>query len=605
MRKAGAVFALLLLLLFVVFVGVRAVTGPPSRPLPEAWEHPPLPGPSGPSFAAIPRDPPGSDGPASGAPPTAAGDRDPAASAGGGLSSDGAPSAPSAEEDEGAPPAFRANPRAPPSTAPSLRPGAGPRPSVGPTGLWERFPPAIPRGRAALLARVFDRDGLPVPGADVYGGPPEAAGQPAVSFGDLFRLGATGPDGTLRAERLPEGRAAIAANLSSLLNGPRGLDARSAVRTVLRPGALAEVEVRLPFALAEFGAVRGIVTGPDGEPLSSAQVTIEFFRAITGRDGTFLAPFVPAGARLLSASRSGYAPLDIPLSVAAGSSQEVLVRLEFREAGTLSLSGTVRGPEGEPVPGAVVYVIAAEGMGTGTVRSTETREDGSYLIDALPDRLAESSVRLQAQKDGYRAALLDLPGGLRGGSADLTFPVRLVRLRLTVLDAATGDPLDRCLFAATAPGADRPSASFSSRSPDGRYETWLPPGPTEIVVEAPDHEPLRTSLDAGPGGGEIAYTARLVAAVGPSASVAVTVRLTDAVTGSPVTRARVEVLDAASGAPLAALEGERPDGAFVLPAPSGDRRLRITAPGFEDHEGPLPLAADATDATVEVRLAPR
>jgi hypothetical protein len=409
----------------------------------------------------------------------------------------------------------------------------------------------------------------------------------------------------LRAERLPEGRAAIAANLASLLNGPRGLDARTAVRTVLRPDAPAEVEIRLPFALSEFGGVRGTVTGPDGSPLGSAQVTIGFFRAITGRDGAFSAPFVPAGAQTLSASRSGYAPVDIPLNTEAGRWLQVTVRLEFRESGTLSLSGTVRGPDGEPVAGAVVYVIAAEGMGTGTVRSTETGEDGSFSMDALPDRLAESSVRLQAQKDGYRAALLDLPGGVRGGSADLVLPVRLARLRLTVLDAATGEPLDRCLFTATPPGADRPAASFSSRSADGRYETWLSPGSHEIEVEAPEHEPLRTTLDAGPGGGEVAFIARLIAASGPSTTVAVTVRLLSAVSGMPVTRAKLEILDAASGAALASLEGERADGAFVLPAPSGERRLRVTAPGFAGYEDALSLDPDRGEAAVEIRLAPR
>jgi hypothetical protein len=470
--------------------------------------------------------------------------------------------------------------------------------------MWEKFPPEPPAGRASLHALVLDRDGAPVPAADVYIGPPDTAGSAAVSFGDLLRIGATGPTGDVTGVRLPEGSACVAANLEGLLNGTRGLDARSATRVLLVAGKTTEAEVRLPFALAELGAIRGTVTDAGGRPLSSAQVMVGFCRKITGRDGAFALPAIPAGAARVSVSRSGYRAWVQEIPVPGGGTAEVDVVLEYAEAGSLALSGIVLGPDGEPVAGATVYLIAAVAMGQGTVRSAESDTAGRFEMDGLPDRLADTALRLQATRTGYLSANLDCPG-LTGSEVTLRMLLRLVRLTLVAVDASTGEPQTRCRFEARVDGLPNPVASFSSRSPEGRYEAWLRPGPHEFLVETPDHEPFTTPFDAGPGGGEVAFTARLIAVGGAATEVRLTVLVTNAVDGTPVARASVTVLDARTGDAVASLAGERTDGVYVLPVPSGERRLRVVAEGFADFDDLLPLEPGVREAAVEVKLFPR
>ena len=439
----------------------------------------------------------------------------------------------------------------------------------------------------------------------MYLGPPEAAGNSAVSFGDLLKAGQTDAAGEVTATRLPEGSACAAGNLEGFLNGPRGLDASTAVRIVLRADMTTEAEIRLPLSLGSMGAVRGVVKDPEGVPLRGAQVTLGYCQKITGRDGTFTLPRVPSGAVALSVSRNGYQPARVEVDVPARETAAVEVTLEYDECGTLSLSGTVIGPAGEPVPDANVYLIAAVSGGTGTIRTAMTDAAGRFEMPSLPDRLSSTPARIQATKEGYQSSLSEFPEGLRTPSVELRMPIRLVRLKLAVVDAATGEAQTRCRFEARVPGRENPVASFASRSADGRYEAWLQPGPHEFLIETPDHDPLTGSFDAGPGGGEFSYTARLVATAGPAAEVRLTVTLRSAVDDSPVETAKVEVVDPRTGSAVAALEGERPGGVFVLPAPSGERRLRVTASGFAVYEDGLMLDAGSPDSAVEVRLYPK
>ncbi|MHC4470659.1 MAG: carboxypeptidase-like regulatory domain-containing protein [Planctomycetota bacterium] len=502
------------------------------------------------------------------------------------------------------PPAIRPNPRTPPPPRPGIRPRAGPRPGMGPTGLWERFPPEIPKGRAAIAVTVLDKAGKPVQGADVYIGPPERAGDSAVSFGDLRKIGKTGPEGVARGGRLPEGSVSVAGNLGGLLNGPRGLDMASATKTVLVADKTATAEVRLPLDLADLGSIRGRVLGPDGKPLRSVSVSVGFSHDRTKKNGRFELPFLPAGKGTLTASRYGFTRHTDDVVVEAGKVLELEIELDYTESGTLSLAGTVVGPEGEPVGGAHVYVIAKQGMGSGTVRSGEADEHGRFSFPGLPDRLAKAEVRIQANRWGYRSGNLLMPDGLESGEVEVRLPLRLVKLRLVVTDAATGAPLTRCRFEAWKEGGARPLASFSSRSEEGKYETWVEPGELELVIEAPDHETQRVTVDVGEGGGEYEYAAKLVAEGSGSAQVVLTVLVLDDASGDPVEHAKVEILPEKDGPPLAGLEGYRPGGRFVIPVSSGRRRVRVTAAGHEVFETAVELEPDKAEAEITVRLRP-
>ncbi|MEN8151851.1 MAG: hypothetical protein ABFS86_18700, partial [Planctomycetota bacterium] len=169
-------------------------------------------------------------------------------------------------------PAVRRNPRdPPPPTGPRFGPG-GSRPPFGPTGQWEKFPPEIPRGRATITVRILDSSGRPIPGAEAWLGPPDIRGNPAVSYAHLRKLGKADAKGVITATRLPAGAATLAGNLLGLLNGPRGLDARSAIAVTLVDDRTVEVELKLPLSLTDMGRVAGIVRGPGGDPLRNAAV---------------------------------------------------------------------------------------------------------------------------------------------------------------------------------------------------------------------------------------------------------------------------------------------------------------------------------------------
>ncbi|MEN8152274.1 MAG: carboxypeptidase-like regulatory domain-containing protein, partial [Planctomycetota bacterium] len=358
-------------------------------------------------------------------------------------------------------------------------------------------------------------------------------------------------------------------------------------------------------SLTDMGRVAGIVRGPGGDPLRNAAVMLGFHRARTGQDGTFEIRYVPFGDHTLSITRSGYRPLGEKVQVAEGADAEVDVTMEFRESGSVALSGTVTGPAGEPVEKARVYVIAYGAGSAGTVRSAQTDEQGRYAMESLPDRLRKVKVRIQASRMGYQAANEVFEDGMRAGEVNLGLPVKFTRLRLTVLDAASDEPLTRCRFEATKAGADRPYPTISSRSEAGQYETWIAAGTYEFQVEAPDHEAHVAEVTVPEGGADLVYTARLVAVGEKSVEISLTVRVMSAITGDPIEAAKVEILDPTTGEAVSRLESRRPGGIFTMPAPSGRRRIRVTAKDHEVWEEDVDLKPDEAERTVEARLTPR
>ena len=501
-------------------------------------------------------------------------------------------------------PAVRRNPRDPPPPNPRFGPG-GKAPPFGPTGQWEKFPSEILRGRASVKIRVLDSAGLPIPGAEAWLGPPDIRGDASVSYAHLRKLGKADEKGVITVANLPAGSATVAGNLLGLLNGPRGLDARSAVAVTLVDDRTVEADLKLPISLASLGRISGIVRGPGGDPLQGAAVMVGYHRARTGKDGTFEVPYVPAGDHNLSITRSGYRARGEKVRLEAGGHAEVDITLEFRESGSIALSGPVTGPAGEPVAMASVYVIAYGAGSAGTVRSAVTDEQGRYSMESLPDRLRKVKVRIQASRRGYHAVNEVFDAGMRSGEVNLRFPVRLSKLVLTVLDATSSQPLTRCRFEATKEGEDRSAASFSSRSGTGIYEKWIAAGTYRFQVEAPDHEAHLAEVTIPEGGADFVYSARLVAEGAASVEISLTVLVLSSISGEPIEAAKVEVIDPASGEVVSRLENRRPGGVFTMPAPSGRRRIRVTATGHEVWEEDVDLKPDETERKIEARLTPK
>jgi Carboxypeptidase regulatory-like domain len=497
-------------------------------------------------------------------------------------------------------PAVRRNPRDPPKPPPGSRSvggGGGPRS----TGLWEKFPPEIPRGRASVVVSVVDAADRPIPGADVHLGPPDIVGETAVSYAHLRKLGQTDAAGKLTATRLPEGAAAIAGNLNGLLNGRRGLDATSARSVTLIANKAASVTVRLPLDFAKMGSVRGVVRGADGKPVRTAQVYCGFFKARTDKTGRYEIKLIPIGEQTLSVQASSHRPASVPVVIEAGKTTDADIDLEYKESGDVSLNGTVLGPDGKGVPDVTVYVIVSGRRGGGTVRSARTDEGGRYAMESLPDRLYSANVRIQASRMGYRAANVTFPDGLTSNTVDLTLPMRMTRLKLSVLDAVSGEPQTRCRFEAKDAETGKRGAGFSSRSETGAYETWIAPGTYEFLVEAPDHEPHAARVVV-PDEETLEYPVKLSREGDAGVEISLTVVITTAGAGEPVTNAKVEVLKPGDGTAVARIEGTRPDGRYRLPAPSGDWRLRVTAPDHEPVEETIRLDPEAPEAEVAVIL---
>ncbi|MHC5010953.1 MAG: carboxypeptidase regulatory-like domain-containing protein [Planctomycetota bacterium] len=494
--------------------------------------------------------------------------------------------------------------RPPGEGRPGTRFGPG-RTGPGPTGHWSRFPPPPPpRGTARLRVEVVDAGGVAVPGADLYLAPPAFLGREGVSFGDLRRLGPTDAAGRLLATSLPSGAAALAGNVDNRLNGPRGLDARSSVAVLLRSDAEVAVRLELPVDLGAYGAIEGRVVDTEGRPIVRAEVRTGYARTYADADGRFAFPRVPEGEQPLTVLRTGYRTERPTVEVPAGGRSEVEIVLGFAETGPLHLEGRVLGPAGETVPGAQIYLMVE---GAGTLRSLRADGEGRYRIDALPERLAETPVRVQAGDflRGYQPLTVELEEGIQDARLDIQLRVRLARLELHLTDAGSGEPITS--MRATAEPLDDPDGrpkTFTGSSAEGVFDTMVPGGRYRLTVEAPDHETQSSEVEIHAGDAPEIVAVRLVAA---DASVQVTLRILvlSSPTGDPVGRCRIEVLDAEDMTPLAGFEGAGRDGWYSLPAPSGRRRLRVSADGFESVEVSLDLLATEPETARTVHLMPR
>lgn len=504
-------------------------------------------------------------------------------------------------------PAVRRSPFGLPKRQPGSRilpGGSGPGPG-GPTGHWTRFG-IMPKskGTARIAVTVVDEDGHPVVGADVYLGPPDTAGVNGISFGDLRRIGKTGADGLLVAEDLPDGAAAVFGNINNRLNGRFGLDGRHGVKTTLRAGARVAAKVQLPFSTAKLGTVSGSVIGPEGQPLP-ASVAIGFAQMWTKRDGVFSLQGIPEGKTALLARATGFRPATVDVEVAAGRTTEIEVKLEYAESGTMRIEGVVVGPQDEAVAGAHVYLMLEKSRGT--LRSTLTDEQGRFTMERLPERVRSEAARLQASRAPYYATrLLRFETGITDERVTLQLPIRYVQLRLRVVDAETNEPVGQLVATAERPESRQRVSRLIYDRAQGVRQGMLEPGRHTVRIDALDHEDMEFELDVTPDAqGNFTHQVSLKRVSSPSVQVALTIALTDAVSGAPVARARLEVLEVDGGQPLSRFEGGRADGEYRMPAPSGKRRLAITAEGYERYAAPLELEPGEPEVRLEIQLQPQ
>jgi hypothetical protein len=129
------------------------------------------------------------------------------------------------------------------------------------------------------------------------------------------------------------------------------------------------------FAQDETGEVRGrVVSSRDGEPLGLVQVQLSEtpFRTVTGEDGTFVIPAVPAGSYVLVVSTVGYHLVRQEFSLAAGESKSFDVVLTSSMASRRDSIEVSAGP----------FEVAAQASASAmTIEGPERKNLASVLAD--------------------------------------------------------------------------------------------------------------------------------------------------------------------------------------------------------------------------------
>jgi protocatechuate 3,4-dioxygenase beta subunit len=238
--------------------------------------------------------------------------------------------------------------------------------------------PALPEGDLAISGRVLDRSGTPVPGIQVTAKASylfEEGVRKPIPRGASERSTTSGPDGTYAFEGLANGEYLV-----------------STVATPRYARALIQVRAGVDFAdLVVTGQqdlrVHGLVTNSAGEPLARVVLrpaVADAKEASTNKEGrySFEVKLLDSASSLgVRARREGYEDQDVRLDTMdldEGNVVELNIVME-PESDTLlgQVTGTVKGPRGDPVSGQRI------GFSSAKVRENyraTTDADGRFVI---------------------------------------------------------------------------------------------------------------------------------------------------------------------------------------------------------------------------------
>ncbi len=160
--------------------------------------------------------------------------------------------------------------------------------------------------------------------------------------------------------------------------------------------------------LPPLGALEGrVVDAATGGGVPGAQVIRGGATAETAGDGSFRMPRVPVGTASVTCEAEGFASVVVAHDdercpdVVADATTSVRVELKRGAA----IAGSVRGPDGAPVAGALVEVLAWRASeGLRLAAAARTGAGGEFRADAIPEGMA--LVRIQARglaMEGYPA----------------------------------------------------------------------------------------------------------------------------------------------------------------------------------------------------------
>lgn len=382
---------------------------------------------------------------------------------------------------------------------------------------------------AGVRGRVVDGDGEPLDRADVTVVYDEVLGE-AGPF-SVTRSPALDARGAFRLDGLMPGRAELMAEHPEL-----GVGTSRALR--LDPG---EIVRDVTLRLEGGGTIAGRVLDEAGTPVARAEVRLyaagasEARRTHSDDAGRFAFDEVSGGRAQLAVTAAGYEPArGVSVRVVPGEEARPTVRLDERSG----FEGLVRGPRGDPVPRAAVFLQpAGAGEGTKPERVAVTDERGRFHVErregfpfrlhAVHRRYARSpAVRLDGP-DAEPVLRLRAGGQLVGRVVDpdrepvTSYHVRLLRV--------------------AGPGPSRRPArrktSRRVRDERGRFRLeGLAPGRYRARISAPHHPP-KVTRGVEVEGGRTTDLGRIVL----DAGAAIEGRVVDASDGEGLEAVRVEV----------------------------------------------------------------
>ncbi len=430
------------------------------------------------------------------------------------------------------------------------------------------------KGRVTSTGATAGAGGAPVPGAKVcLSWPPAEPG----AAPDEPVCANSGEKGEVSWPLVPDGKLTARINADGLLPLEATVDAASRQPVwTLKPGA----------------KVSGAVTDSNGQPLAGAPVTAaDLLRqtgkddkppsAVTGEDGRFTVSGLSPGRWRIVIEPADAESVSRELDVRSGSTNDIGA---LRARPGLPLSGTVSGPDGEPVSGARVQSWTADRRFRRILRTATSGKDGEFRLGGMPAAPVDLIVR---PPDGYAPTV---ERGLEAPRRDLLISLETAghvsgQVRIEVAAARRGPAPVVTLSARTDTGLTGIAPiEVHARPSDPETGEFLlenvAPG-TAVVVEASAaglwSEPQTISVPAGGDGGPLEF--RLQKGVAVEGSVLGT-------DGRTLAGARVH---AGSGRGVESdasgefrLEGLRPGTQMVIAEAAG------YAPSSQNIEVPLP-----------------
>ena len=251
---------------------------------------------------------------------------------------------------------------------------------------------------SSIEGRVLDADGVPVEGASVMASPEERRDR-RFGMGQSATAATTDIEGRFQLSEVAPGLTLVQVTKPGFeVLSVGGFEVPSD-----RP--LHDVELRLTVA----AQLLGTLTDVQGEPVVGAIVMAmgpdgKFSPggfAQTDGDGQFLFSSMPLGAQTITASGEGLNRVSKNVVIKAGEN-----RLDLQLTATVSVSGWVYGPSGQPIQGAQVTLQPQDRRGFMPGQGgADSLVDGSFQIEGVP----AGKYRLEAHKEGLGSQRLSEP----------------------------------------------------------------------------------------------------------------------------------------------------------------------------------------------------